>query len=80
MLCSTINQGDVVRTSWPVRMVDHLNLYLGSGRAGACFDVWGLMHGKRPDGSRASESQARTVLMHADHWHRGAYGLDYWCP
>lgn len=80
MLRSTISQGDVARTSWPVRMSDHLNLYLGSGRAGACFDVWGLIHGKRPHGSRASESQARTVFMHADHWHRGAYGLDYWLP
>ena len=44
------------------------------------FDAWGLMHGGRRGRSRTGESQARTVLMHADHWHRGAYGLDYWLP
>jgi len=69
--------GNVDRHLWPTRLSDHLNLYLGSGRAGACFDAWGLMHNGwrgRPD------SQSVTRLMHADHWHRGAWGLDYWLP
>ncbi len=69
--------GDVVRTHWPVRRSDHLNLYLGSGRMGGCFDVWGLMNNGR---SGERDSLSNTVLMHADHWHRGAWGLDYWFP
>lgn len=73
---SAVSCGDIVRTKWPVRMKEHLNLYLGSGRAGACFDVWGLMH----SGPKEVQSQARTFLSHADHWHRGKYGLDYWLP
>ncbi|MFW6161206.1 MAG: hypothetical protein ACODAJ_00465 [Planctomycetota bacterium] len=70
--------GDIVREQWPLRKRDHLNLYLGSGRAGACFDAWGLMH----NGSRGEPrvSQGNTTLLHADHWHRGAWGLDYWLP
>jgi hypothetical protein len=72
-----ISAGDVVRTRWPLRRQNHLNLYLGSGRMGACFDVWGLMNNGRA-GERTSLSNA--VLMHADHWHRGAWGLDYWFP
>lgn len=77
---SAISAGDILRTNWPVRMEDHINLYMGSGRAGGCFDAWGLMHW-RPRADRGEgESQSRTVLMHADHWHRGAFGLDYWMP
>ncbi len=72
-----IAAGDILRTQWPMRREDHLNLYLGSGRMGACFDVWGLMNNGR-SGERTSLSN--TVLMHADHWHRGAWGLDYWFP
>lgn len=70
--------GDVLRDRWPERMAEHTNLYLGSGRFGACFDAYGLMN----NGSRGGplESIAKTVLMHADHWHRGAWGLDYWLP
>jgi hypothetical protein len=69
--------GAIVRPHWPARAADQLNLYLGSGRAGACFDAWGLMHhGWR--GERGG--QGRTHLLHADHWHRGAHGLDYWLP
>ena len=73
-----VQAGDIVRDRWPLRMSDHLNLYLGSGRCGACLDAWGLMN----NGSRGEPrgSQSSTTLMHADHWHRGAYGLDYWLP
>ena len=73
-----VQAGDVVRDRWPLRMGDHLNLYLGSGRAGACFDAWGLMGNGLAGAPRTSQSN--TTLMHADHWHRGAYGLDYWLP
>jgi len=70
--------GDIIRDRWPLRMSDHLNLYLGSGRCGACFDAYGLMNnGFR---GRPLESLSNTVLMHADHWHRGGWGLDYWLP
>lgn len=64
--------GDILRTAWPVRFDHHLPLYLGSGRCGASFDAWGLLHG--------SPTKGPTALMHADHWHRGAFGLDYWLP
>ncbi len=70
--------GDIRREQWPLRMADHLNLYLGSGRCGACFDAWGLMGNGLRGAPR--ESQGNTTLMHADHWHRGAWGLDYWLP
>ena len=70
--------GDILRERWPEQAQEHVNLYLGNGRFGARFDAYGLMN----NGARgaALESIARTVLMHADHWHRGAWGLDYWLP
>ncbi len=75
---SAIQAGDIVRSKWPSRMHEHLNLYLGSGRCGACFDAFGLMN----NGFRGSknEGQSNTRLMHADHWHRGAWGMDSWLP
>jgi len=79
-LCSAIGCGDILRTQWPERINDLLNLYLGSGRAGACFDAWGLMHNGSHGRPKEGESQGRSVLMHADHWHRGLHGLDYWLP
>ena len=39
-----ISTGDILRSRWPERMAEHINLYLGSGRFGACFDAYGLMH------------------------------------
>jgi len=73
-----VRAGDVVREQWPLEMGDHLNLYLGSGRCGACFDAWGLMGNGYKNTPR--ESQSNTTLTHADHVHRGAFGLDYWLP
>ncbi|MFP4057756.1 MAG: hypothetical protein ACLF0G_12900 [Candidatus Brocadiia bacterium] len=73
-----LDPGNVARRWWPLRMSDHLNLYLGSGRCGACLDPFGLMHNGFRDAQR--QSQGHTALMHADHWHRGVYGLDYWLP
>jgi hypothetical protein len=73
-----IRVGNIVRTRWPQAWSDHLNLYMGSGRGGAMFDPWGLMNaGYR---GRMPGCPTRTTLMHADHWHRGAWGLDYWLP
>jgi hypothetical protein len=70
--------GDVVRTHWPEQTKEHVNLYLGNGRFGACFDAYGLMG----NGARGAplDGIGKTLLMHADHWHRGAWGLDYWLP
>jgi hypothetical protein len=75
---SSIQAGNILREAWPQRQSEHLNLYLGSGRCGACFDAFGLMHNGR--GGQPRTSQSNTTLMHADHWHRGAFGLDYWLP
>src|SRR3712207_1260196 len=73
-----ISAGNIRRTEWPADMADHLNLYLGNGRFGACFDAYGLMHNGL--GGQPRTSLSNTTLMHADHWHRGAWGLDYWLP
>lgn len=68
-----IDPGNIHRTAWPLHMADNINLYLGSGRAGASFDAWGLM-GNGYQCERTS--QGVTSFMHADHWHRGAHGID----
>jgi hypothetical protein len=75
---NAIPAGDVTRTAWPSDWAGHINLYQGSGRCGACFDAWGLMN----NGARGEPltSQAKTVLTHADYWHRGKFGIDYWLP
>ncbi|HUU09158.1 MAG TPA: hypothetical protein VM431_01310 [Phycisphaerae bacterium] len=73
-----IQAGDIVRTQWPASIRDHINLYLGSGRCGASLDAYGLMNAHYR--GRFAESPTRTTLMHADHWHRGDWGLDYWLP
>jgi len=79
-LKEAVSAGDIVRNHYPIRMNDHLNLYLGSGRCGACFDVWGLMHKGVRGWPGEDQPQSYTSLMHADHWHRGAFGLDFWLP
>ncbi|MCL6519099.1 MAG: hypothetical protein K6T99_04660 [Armatimonadetes bacterium] len=77
-LREAIQAGRILRNSWPLCLREHVNLYIGSGRAGACFDAYGLMNnGFR---GKPSETISNTRLMHADHWHRGAWGLDYWLP
>lgn len=70
--------GDILRDTFPENGDDFLNLYLGNGRFGACVDRWGLMN----NGARGQKkfSPGNTFFMHADHWHRGAWGLDYWLP
>ncbi len=76
---AAIAAGDVVRNRWPVSMQGHVNLFLGSGRMGSCFDAFGMMGSWTEDGAQ-TQGIAKTVIMHADHWHRGAFGLDYWLP
>jgi len=76
-----VSAGDILREGWPADMSRHVNLYMGSGRMGACFDAWGLMHnGQGGGGGGERTSISNTTLMHADHWHRGDHGMDYWLP
>lgn len=78
MIQDAVSVGDIHRGAWPASQSGHVNLYMGSGSAGACFDSWGLMHNAPP--GEKHESISDTVLSHADHWHRGKWGLDYWMP
>lgn len=75
---TAVEAGDIVRQQWPGDAERHINLYLGSGRCGGCFDAWGLMNADHP--GRSARPVSRTMLMHADVWERGAWGLDYWRP
>ena len=68
--------GDIVRDGWTNEEAGHLNLYLGSGRCGACFDGWGLMN--EPMRREPLSGRNPTVLMHADGWHRNQFGKDHW--
>ena len=73
-----IQAGNIRRASPEAGGSDHLNLYLGSGRCGSSFAWHGLHHAASVAQDRAGIS--RTLLMHADHWARGAYGIDCWLP
>lgn len=78
LIQQAIEAGNIVRTQWPSDLSRHLNLYLGSGRCGASFDPYGLMNcGYR---GRLAEIPTNTYVMHAEHWHRGDYGIDFWLP
>lgn len=69
--------GSIVRSRWPAAGGKRVNLYIGSGRMGACFSSNGLMEpAAGPNVVRTGE----TLLMHADHWHRGVFGLDQHIP
>ena len=67
-------RADIVRTHWPVETGKSLNLYLGTGRCGGCFDSYGLQH--QDDHAPAAIRVSRTWLAHAEVWHRGRHGLD----
>lgn len=70
-MAKRIQQGNIKRTG-----VEHdLALYMGSGDFGGCFDSLGL----QPRAFRSGK-KGDTVLMHADFYHRGAFGLDYHTP
>lgn len=73
-----VSRGDVIRNSYPGPGTMPVNLYLGSGTFGAAFGPTGLMDYEYI--SRGQNSRPNTVLMHADHWIRGAYGLDAAVP
>ena len=70
-MAERIRKGNIERTG----VNQDLALYMGSGDFGGCFDSLGLQ-------SRAFRSGKKgdTVLMHADVYHRGAFGLDYHIP
>jgi hypothetical protein len=69
-----IKSANIKLEQWPSNMREHLNLYMGNGRFGSGFDVYGLMNnGYQSD---TNESISNTMLMHADHWSRGEWGMD----
>ena len=72
------SSADVRRTHWPVEVEKSLNLYLGTGRCGGCFDSYGLQH--QDDLSPVAKRISRTWLAHGEVWHRGRHGLDNQVP
>lgn len=75
-LLAALAPGDVHRTQFSL---DALNIYLGSGRCGGCFDAYGLMNSGFA--GRVKTGGTPTVLRHADFWHRGGGdNLDSWIP
>lgn len=77
-LSSEASAGDVIRRHWPVEPGKSLNLYLGTGRCGGCFDSYGLQH--QDPLAPAARRVSQTVLTHAEVWHRGLHGLDTLVP
>jgi len=73
-----VKTGNIIRNTWTGNSKEGIPLYLGSGKSGACFDEYGLMHGTYK--SNGDWDTINNVFMHADNSHRGAYGLDYWLP
>ena len=73
-----ISRGDIIRTRYPDPGYPPANIYLGSGRFGAAVGPSGLMDTEYTP--RSWNSIPNTLLMHADHWVRGAYGLDAAVP
>ncbi len=69
--------GDIVRTHWPIELDKSVNLYLGNGRCGGCFDAWGLQH-QPSDG--VAKRVSNTWLAHAEVFHHGRYGIDVQTP
>lgn len=70
-------QNVIARGRYPAAAGKRVNLYIGSGRMGACFGSSGLMDATSgPNAVRTGE----TVLMHAAHWHRGVFGIDQQVP
>lgn len=74
----TTAPGDIVRTHWPVEPDKSVNLYLGTGRCGGCFDSYGLQY--RADADSAAKRVSHTRIAHADVWHRGRHGFDSQVP
>jgi hypothetical protein len=74
---SLIRRGTFTLERFPDHLDDHVNIYLGSGRCGACFDVWGLMH-NGIDGEL--QSHGNTTLSHADFYDFAPFGMDDFCP
>ena len=70
--------GDVVRNHWPVEYEKSVNLYVGTGRCGGCFDSYGLQH--QDPRSASAKRACQTLLMHAEVCHRGRHGKDVLVP
>lgn len=70
--------GDVWRPHWPIEPDKSVNLYLGNGRCGGCFDAYGLQH--VADDAPAAPRVSHTRLAHAQVWFRGRHGLDELFP
>ena len=80
MIQEAVETGNITRSKWPDRDVNNLNvLYTGNGRMGCCLDLYGLMNTPFNE-SGSMFKTANTALHHADHWTRGAYGLDFYLP
>lgn len=78
-LAAALAAGDVVREEWPsAGDPRHLHLFLGNGRAGGCFDRWGLQN--VAGDSAPVRGNNPTHLRHADVWDRDAHGIDGWLP
>lgn len=69
---------DIIRTHWPVERDKSVNLYLGTGRCGGCFDSYGLQH--QDNLSHVTKRVSHTWLSHAEVWHRGRHGIDNMVP
>lgn len=74
---SLIRRGTLTCTRFPDDLRQHINTYLGSGRAGACFDVWGLMHNGM---NGPLQSGGNTALSHADYYSFAPFGMDDFAP
>jgi len=73
-----VKNANIKRDKWPGNIEEHLNLYMGNGRCGSCFDAYGLMNNGYL--TSLNESISNTIIMHADHWSRGEWGLDSYLP
>lgn len=64
-------KGDLWRAQFPRETQP--TVYLGSGRAGGCFDGYGLMNREEKAGQ-----MYHTAYMNACHYHRGQFEMDGW--
>jgi len=74
-----LSVGDIMRTEWPEPSPTHLNLLLGNGTMGGCFDRWGLMNEPFRSGEMMRGNNP-TVLSSARHWFRDSMAFDCFLP
>jgi len=68
---STHINSNIIRPQHAAASGKRVNVYLGSGRMGECFNATGLMD-ETPDPNARRVGQ--TVLVHSDYQHRGTFG------